>query len=122
MVLQPVSQTKSRFVQLATSGLLLIQATIATTAISAFTSTQPGWFARAIAQEQLTFPSTSATDLGKPLESNCQPTKVNEDKPSFCGGVGEGVSVPPTKTIQVKLSPICTYPDGSLVGVCISLP
>ena len=74
MPLQPFSQITVRFAQLATSGLLVIQATIATTVIGAFAPINSGWLAASSASAQKAQPtvpmpgsvSTSAMDL-KPV-------------------------------------------------------
>ncbi len=81
MTLQPFSQkTTVRFAKLATSGLLMIQATIATTVISAFAPTNLSWLAASSASAQAAQPSvpmpgsisTSAADLKPtPIVINC---------------------------------------------------
>ena len=139
MALQPVSQTTVRFAQLATSSLLIIQAAIATAIIGAFALTNLSWLAASSASAQdaqLAIPvpgsvSTSADDLGKPLQTNCQPTKFDEEKPSFCGGVG-GEREEPTKTsisttespvepIRATTSPTCRQASNSLLLICLPL-
>lgn len=71
MALQPASHNKSQFVQLATSGMLILQTTIVTTVISVFALTNSGWLSVSSASAQEAQPSvpvpgsvsTSAADL-----------------------------------------------------------
>lgn len=78
MTLQLISQTKSRFVQLTTSGLLVIQATVATIAISTFVSINSGRMSASAQETQPSVPapgtvSISAEEL-KPTLAAPKPT------------------------------------------------
>ncbi|PSB16635.1 hypothetical protein C7B65_21155 [Phormidesmis priestleyi ULC007] len=82
MALQPVSQKKSRSVQLAVSGFLVIQATIVTTTISTFVSTSSGWMSASAQETQPSVPvpgtvSTSAADLRPTLAAFGSTLKVD---------------------------------------------
>lgn len=112
MSFQSLRQSSSQLARFSVSSLLVIQAAIATTAIGAIASTQPGWsgYQQAAAQER---PSGSARDLLGLKEGNCKssnPDGIPEEKPSFCGGTGYGELTGDTSVYIVLENPSISIP------------
>ncbi|MDX2230568.1 MAG: hypothetical protein NW220_13085 [Leptolyngbyaceae cyanobacterium bins.349] len=98
--------------------LLLIESTVTTSIISSITTTQPSWlgFQPSFAQAQPTI-STSAHDLGKPMEIQFQPSDPNgvksQPKPDSPNGLDDD-GWPPSGVIIYSIPANPTLPIQSL--------
>lgn len=145
MAFHSLRHRNSQFTRFIASSLLLVEATVATSVMGAIAATQPGWITAqpSFAQTRPTTVSTSARDLGKPLQVNCQPSNPDgapEDRPEFCGGSGSdfgmftdpipenpifSIQPPNDENLFDFIRPVLgnrCQPARDRIGVCIPLP